>query len=74
MAAENLTPDSIAEAAQNPASGAVDGVQVSAVSIPDQILADQYRRTQAALNPSSGGNRSAWGACRAAKAIPKGDS
>jgi molybdopterin-biosynthesis enzyme MoeA-like protein len=67
--ADDLTADAIAVAAQQPQSGSVDGVQAAAHSIPDQIAADRYRRTQAAL-PASGG--SAWGCLRTARVQPPG--
>jgi hypothetical protein len=67
--ADDLDADSIAVAAQQPAKAEVDGVKVEVVPIPDQIAADRYRRTQAAL-PASGG--SAWGCVRTARVQPPG--
>jgi hypothetical protein len=66
--AADLTADAIAVAAQQPQSATVDGQTAAAHSIPDQIAADRYRRTQTAL----AGNRSAWGMVRTARVIPPG--
>lgn len=66
--AADLDADAIAVAAQQPQSGSVDGVQVTMPSIPDQIAADRYRRTQAALTPTG----SAWGLTRTARVQPPG--
>jgi len=68
-AATDLDADSIAVAAQQPQSASVDGVTAAAHSIPDQIAADRYRRTKAALAPAGA---SAWGAVRTARVVPPG--
>ena len=65
---EDLTPDSIAVAAQSPQTASVDGVSATAVSIPDQIAADKYRKASTGLS----GNHSAWGLTRTARTIPPG--
>ena len=70
--ADDLTADSIAVAAQQPQSGSVDGVQAAAHSIADQIAADRYRRTQAALTPTPGTTGTAWGCLRTAQVQPPG--
>lgn len=67
-AAEDLTADAIAVAAQQPAKGEVDGVKAEAHPIPDQIAAHRYQQSQAAL--ADGG--SAWGGTRIARAKPPG--
>ena len=66
-AATDLNADSIAVAAQQPQKASVDGVSADAHSIPDQIAADRYRRTKAALAGKSG-----WGAVRIARVLPPG--
>ena len=69
-AADDLDADTIAVAAQQPQSGSVDGVQVTMPSIPDQIAADRYRRSQAAM----ASNGSAWGMVRTARVQPPGST
>lgn len=64
----DLTPDTIAEAATQPASAMKDGQSAAAVPIPDQIAADKYR-AQAAQAATG---RSAWGKVRMARAVPPG--
>lgn len=66
-AAEDLTADAIAVAAQQPAKGKVDGVEAEAHPIPDQIAAHRYQQSQAALAGGSG-----WACLRAARVIPPG--
>lgn len=70
----DLTPESIAEAATNPASASVDGKSAAAVSIPDQITADKYAKAATALDGTNdnGGPKSAWGATRPARVNPPG--
>jgi hypothetical protein len=58
----DLSIDTIAEAAQQPASGSVDGRSAEAHPIPDQLAALRAKATadaQAGEN-ASGGRRSAW--------------
>ncbi len=45
--ADSVTPESIAEAATQPAEGAIDGRSAKAVSIPDQIKAAQFAAANA---------------------------
>jgi len=67
-APEDLTADQIAVNAQQPQTASVDGVTAAQVPIQDQIAADRYRRTQAALRS----NASGWGATRIARVQPPG--
>lgn len=63
--------DSIAEAANSPASASVDGQSASAVSIPDQIAAAQNKAAADALagsNSTGGGPVSGWSKLRTARA------
>lgn len=66
----DLTPDTIAEAAAQPASASSDGRSAAAHPIPDQIAADKYARASDALTGTNenGGPRSGWGRLRTAKA------
>lgn len=66
--ADDLDADAIAVAAQQPQTGSVDGVTVTMPSIPDQIAADRYRRSQAALGSTGTG----WGMVRIARVKPPG--
>lgn len=66
--AEDLTADAIAVAAQQPVKGEQDGTKVEVHSLPDQIAADRYRRSQAALS----GGGSGWGCLRTARVQPPG--
>ncbi|MFO0806666.1 MAG: hypothetical protein U0791_26470 [Gemmataceae bacterium] len=61
----DLDADTIAEAAQGPASTSQDGRSAAAVPIPDQIEAAKFK----AANVSGGGS---WGSVGKAKAIPPG--
>jgi hypothetical protein len=72
MPSEELTPETIAEAATQPASASVDGRSAAAVSIGDQIKAHQYAAAQTALEGTneSGGPVSGWGKLRTAKVKP----
>lgn len=67
-AAEDLTADAIAVAAQQPLKGEIDGQSATAHSIPDQIAAARYRAAQSAL--ASGGT--GWGGVRIARVAPPG--
>jgi hypothetical protein len=71
-----LTPESIAEAATEPASVNVDGQSATAHPIPDQIAADKYQKATDALTGTNanGGAKSGWGATRPAVARFKGGS
>lgn len=63
--------DTIAEAAASPASASVDGQSASAVSISEQIKADQYKKSADALdgvNSTGGGPVSGWSKLRTARA------
>jgi len=70
----DLTPESIAEAATNPASASVDGRSAAAVSIPDQIKADQYAKAAGMADETNanGGPRSGWSKLRTARANNNG--
>lgn len=74
----DLTPDTIADAATQPASAAQDGRSASAVSIPDQIAANNYAEAADALSGDNdnGGGKSGWGnrVTRKARARFKGAS
>ena len=72
--ADPVTPESIAEAASQPASATVDGQTAAAHPIPDQIAADQYAKAQAAAAGTNnrGGPPSAWGMTRTAYGVPPG--
>lgn len=74
LVADPVSADSIAEAANAPASGSVDGQSVSVHPIPDQIAAKQLADAEAAAGGSNaqGGPRSAWNMTRPAKAVPPG--
>jgi hypothetical protein len=65
--ADELTADSIAEAATQPASASVDGQSAAAVGIQDQIAAHRYAETQKGLAKGSG-----WGMVRVARVKPAG--
>lgn len=54
--------------ASKPAEVKTDSGQVKAVSIPDQIAADQYEATKTAKSTS----KSVWAGCRISKAQPPG--
>lgn len=68
----DLSPESIADAATQPASASQDGRSAAAVSIPDQIAADKYLKQAAAVEGTneSGGPRSGWGSLRGAVGRP----
>lgn len=68
--ADPVTTDSIAEAANSPASASVDGTSAAAVPIGDQIKAHQYAATNDALSGTSdnGGPKSGWNRLRPARA------
>ena len=70
----DLTPESIAEAATQPASASVDGQTAAAVSISDQIKALQFAKGATALEGTNenGGPKSGWNKLRTAKAVPPG--
>lgn len=70
----DLTPESIAEAATQPASASADGRSAAAVPIPDQIAADKYAKAQTGLEGTNdnGGPRSGWGRLRTARASNNG--
>lgn len=70
----DLTPESIAEAATQPASASVDGQSAAAVPIPDQIAAAKYKAAADALNAlnDNGGPRSGWSRLRTARARSNG--
>ncbi len=70
----DLTPESIAEAATQPASASVDGRSAAAVSIPDQIAAAKFAGSATALDGinDNGGSKSGWGRCRTARARNNG--
>lgn len=74
MNEDELTADTIAQAATEPASASVDGQSAAAVPIPDQIAAARYKAAQDALSGTnaSGGKKSGWGATRPAVARFKG--
>jgi hypothetical protein len=67
-----LTPESIAEAATQPAEGSVDGRSAKAVPIPDQIEAAKFAAGAASVEGTNagGGSRSGWGALRGAVGRP----
>lgn len=69
-----VSADSIAEAANSPASASVDGQSASAVSISEQIKALQLGATTDALagTNDNGGPKSGWGRLRLARAKPGG--
>jgi hypothetical protein len=69
---DELTPETIAEAATQPASASVDGRSAAAVSIGDQIAAHKYAAAQAALagTNASGGPKTGWNKLRTARAKP----
>lgn len=69
---DELTPESIAEAATQPASASVDGKSAAAHSITDMIAADKYARAAAAAEGvnENGGPRSGWGTLRGARGRP----
>jgi hypothetical protein len=66
--------DSIAEAANSPASASEDGRSASAHSISDQLAALAAKQAADAVGESNaqGGPRSAWNMTRPAKAVPPG--
>jgi hypothetical protein len=69
-----VSAESIAEAANSPASASVDGRSAAAVPIDQQIAADRYAKGATALsgtNPN-GGKRSGWGKLRTGRAVPPG--
>lgn len=68
--ADPVTTDSIAEAANSPASASVDGMSAQAVSIGDQIKAHQYAAANEALagTNANGGPKSGWSKLRPARA------
>lgn len=70
----DLTPESIAEAAQMPAKGAANGQSAEAHPLPDQIKADQYRKAAASAGQTNaqGGRRSGWRGVVSGRAIPPG--
>lgn len=72
--ADPVTPESIAEAAAQPASASSDGRSAAAHPIPDQIAAADYAAAQEASEGTSaaGGPRSGWNMLRPAKAVPPG--
>lgn len=74
MPAEDLTADSIAEAATQPASASVDGQSAAAVSISDQIAALKFKESVAAAagTNDNGGPKSGWGMLRPARAKNQG--
>lgn len=66
-----VTADTIAEAANSPASASVDGQSASAHSISEQIKAQQNKAASDALegsNSTGGGPVSAWSKLRTARA------
>ncbi|HEY1191922.1 MAG TPA: hypothetical protein VGE74_30105 [Gemmata sp.] len=70
-----VSADSIAEAANSPASAsAPDGRSASAHSIPDQIAALQQQQAEAEAGGTNaqGGPRSAWNMTRPATAVLPG--
>ena len=69
-----LTPESIAEAATQPASASVDGRSAAAVSIPDQIAAAKFEGAETSLTGvnENGGPKSSWGRTRTARARNNG--
>lgn len=71
---DELSPDTIAEDANLPASASQDGRAATAVPIPDKIAADKYQKASAALEGqnANGGPKSGWGATRPAVARFKG--
>jgi hypothetical protein len=71
---EELTVDSIAQAATDPASGSVDGRAAEAHPLPDQLEVLRAKAAQDALagTNSNGGAKSGWGATRPAVARFKG--
>lgn len=71
---DELSPESIAEAATQPASGSIDGRSAAAVPIPDQIKADQYAKSATALDGTNdnGGPVSGWAKLRTARARTNG--
>lgn len=69
-AATDLTAESIAVAAQNPASASVDGQSASAVSVSDQIKALEFLQAQQAAASTTG--RSGWTMLRPAVVKPPG--
>lgn len=70
----DLTPESIAEAATQPAEGSVDGRSAKAVPIPDQLAALRAKATADATSGEneSGGPRSAWNRCNTGRAKSNG--
>jgi hypothetical protein len=72
--AEPVTPESIAEDANQPAAASADGRSATAVPIPDKIAAADYAAAQAASEGTNaaGGPRSAWNMTRPAKAVLPG--
>jgi hypothetical protein len=70
----DLTADTIAEAATQPASVSIDGQSAQAVPIADQIAALQFQKSQEALagKNASGGAKSGWNKLRTAKSVPPG--
>ena len=65
----DLSPESIAEAATQPASATQDGRSATAVPIDQQKSADMYRKNAAALDGTTadGGQRSGWRGLRIAR-------
>lgn len=74
--ADELTADSIAQAATEPASTTIGDQSAAAVPIPDQIAAAKFKAAQDALagTDASGAPKSGWGATRPAVARFKGGS
>lgn len=72
--ADPVTPESIAEAAAQPASASSDGRSATAHPIPDQLAAlDRAAAEEAAEGTNAaGGPKSAWNMTRMAKAVPPG--
>lgn len=69
--ADELTPESIAEAATAPASASKDGQSATAVPIDQQIKAAEYKAAaDAASEPNEqGGQKSGWRGLRPARPI-----
>ena len=67
-----VTAESIAEAATQPASASADGQSAAAVSISDQIAAHKYAAAQASLDGTNdnGGPKTGWSKLRTARAKP----
>jgi hypothetical protein len=69
-----LTADSIAEAAQQPASATVDGKTAAAHPLPDQLEVLKFKAAEAATTGTNagGGRKSAWRSAVTGRAVPPG--